>query len=1343
MVTIDGSHELSYDGYKLALNGFQNPARDEETEECRKRIGKGIRIKMDDYGNILIKRLCKSGVYIKDWLNPLQPARSTGAGGGVSGSGVSGSGSGGGARPMPSRQQLIKNSQLSPSAIGPIGGVGGGAGGLGEGLSAAGGHALEGHKWANNSAMCDEVVSLGGRLELDKIYALFDMKKFQANLNEELCRPYPSRRKLELQCFSIVGLTRDSDDILNLPCWIMIINIVALEMLYGKFPNFSMDHSHEQLAADTRLHHQQLSHLQHQFNHMHAGPQMSASEARQLETGGYSGNNCSNFHHKPVPSFLSVFNEPNGTAANAAEPNNNNNGQPARQRNKAYNREEDPYSLPANVSSSDVKSSINDYGSLSTKDISSASYLESGNQPARSRLYAGPKDGQPTRRTSAHQLHPQPYPAGQQQQQQASRQRSQLAASNKYQQQAEMARLRSSRSQSNIYGQTAAAGRVPNQRSGALRAERYNNSSSIYSPGHMLMAAGPARDLLPPKLPPRDFVGKKSRSKSLVAPNGPNFASEQEQQNLQIRGGQPPANEETVYSSSPVANKPRTAQPPLPPPPKGSLPAESAAKPARKSKKNRFLESLKAPLELAKSSRSASVMGAPYEAQQNSSSGLEQSSLIESSAKGKMSKASSVVASVASNGHSKASKSGGVFTKSGAKNLRSFLGVGGGKSSNKEPVGAHEFELGDAKRALGQPLKRTSKSGAQITSLASKAKDNGDEADSVVDASEEIDDSQLMATNSNSNSSTASYNDLDIPTPDYGTDENIYSLDNNNSSLMLNSLMMGQQGEQENKGKLKKGSSTTGANGQKVASSNRVRRFSTSQKEDLMVYGNNLSKSNNAHHLEGARRSKDDLYFSGFLAHVPQNIYGHTSSSPNRRLAGSQTRLNSTQQRLNGRSSSTLMQSYANSMANHNNNNDTANNNAANGSLLADEPLLPSLRHGNAGNAAKSNSGNNNNNNNNNGGHGKPRQAHSVKSGNNNEPHTGRYPYRQGRVGAPAGVSAGAREMIYGSAIGLTTATGLRYRSASMQRHYQTSAKSSHYHMPGASSSQQQLYPNGSRHQRSHPGEMHHSLDMIENPYATSGPPDDVPVDYDLDYDDHLGEELDEELHGREQDEEEQEEEEQGPEEGHYGLLGGMLTSRRRLEKKSIVGAAHQQAAPVDSLPNENAYDMGRSSSGIYGNNSSSSSCDYADWHPQVRKVNSSGYLNSIFKTSANQNNALNGLSAQSDLLANSQLTKPLKDNNSSKLNTSVSAYGYTRNSSNNNNKGGNNNNLAAKPSSRQNYSSKAMKSSINQPETNNKNKGKKSNSNCNPRLNALVQESENLVNTTQAYRSYDSSNGK
>jgi hypothetical protein len=68
------------------------------------------------------------------------------------------------------------------------------------------------------------------------ILQLFDMKKFQQNVNRELRRAYPDRRRLECQCLSAVAFVKSEPDLLDCPIWVLIINVVAMDMLKSKLP---------------------------------------------------------------------------------------------------------------------------------------------------------------------------------------------------------------------------------------------------------------------------------------------------------------------------------------------------------------------------------------------------------------------------------------------------------------------------------------------------------------------------------------------------------------------------------------------------------------------------------------------------------------------------------------------------------------------------------------------------------------------------------------------------------------------------------------------------------------------------------------------------------------------------------------------------------------------------------------------------------------------------------------------------------------------------------------------------------------------------------------------------
>lgn len=118
---------------------------------------------MDDDGNILIKRIAKSNVYIKGWQ-------------------------------------------------------------------------AEGNGAEQSTSVSNEIIRNNGLLEFNKAVRLFDMKKFQQNMSRELRRSYPDRRKLENQCICCISFVKDANDMLDLPVWVMVINIVAMDMLKSKMP---------------------------------------------------------------------------------------------------------------------------------------------------------------------------------------------------------------------------------------------------------------------------------------------------------------------------------------------------------------------------------------------------------------------------------------------------------------------------------------------------------------------------------------------------------------------------------------------------------------------------------------------------------------------------------------------------------------------------------------------------------------------------------------------------------------------------------------------------------------------------------------------------------------------------------------------------------------------------------------------------------------------------------------------------------------------------------------------------------------------------------------------------
>lgn len=89
----------------------------------------------------------------------------------------------------------------------------------------------------DENAIGNEILKLpGNALEPEKPVKLFDMRKFQSNVNRELRRAYPDRRRLECQCLSAIAFVKSEQELLECPIWVLIINVVAMDMLKSKLP---------------------------------------------------------------------------------------------------------------------------------------------------------------------------------------------------------------------------------------------------------------------------------------------------------------------------------------------------------------------------------------------------------------------------------------------------------------------------------------------------------------------------------------------------------------------------------------------------------------------------------------------------------------------------------------------------------------------------------------------------------------------------------------------------------------------------------------------------------------------------------------------------------------------------------------------------------------------------------------------------------------------------------------------------------------------------------------------------------------------------------------------------
>lgn len=87
------------------------------------------------------------------------------------------------------------------------------------------------HLSQSNSNLVPSNFSSSSALELNRPMKIFDMNEFKLLLERESRRPTPNRRFIQSQCISVISFVVDDRKMLNLPSWIMIINIVAIDLL--------------------------------------------------------------------------------------------------------------------------------------------------------------------------------------------------------------------------------------------------------------------------------------------------------------------------------------------------------------------------------------------------------------------------------------------------------------------------------------------------------------------------------------------------------------------------------------------------------------------------------------------------------------------------------------------------------------------------------------------------------------------------------------------------------------------------------------------------------------------------------------------------------------------------------------------------------------------------------------------------------------------------------------------------------------------------------------------------------------------------------------------------------
>lgn len=206
VLTIDGSTN-GLDGFRIGLSGIDNSYRGLDSIACLRSIGQGIKLKIDSQGNILMRKIGPSNgskttfdqcsVWVKDW---------------------------------PSVSSLTANN-LSSSDL--------------SSASSSGASSSNLNKENNNNWHMREIE------ETDVSYKIFDMNKFRLQLERRrnLTNGNPNLSMDWRQCVSIISFVRTrhlqnqsfantdatskspQKTILRDPCWLMLINIIAIDML--------------------------------------------------------------------------------------------------------------------------------------------------------------------------------------------------------------------------------------------------------------------------------------------------------------------------------------------------------------------------------------------------------------------------------------------------------------------------------------------------------------------------------------------------------------------------------------------------------------------------------------------------------------------------------------------------------------------------------------------------------------------------------------------------------------------------------------------------------------------------------------------------------------------------------------------------------------------------------------------------------------------------------------------------------------------------------------------------------------------------------------------------------
>ncbi|VDM38231.1 unnamed protein product [Toxocara canis] len=188
-IIVDGGAE-EFDGQTLGFNQFNNPFRDDYTDELRCKIGDGVIIKMDNQGNIKAMARGSTPIIVQGTAEPELNCISE----------------------RLTRDQGRLKTRREQAAGAP-----------------------------------DE----------ERIAKIFDMRRFKSAIVREMGKSNPNGRELLMKTCVRIALVKDGgSDPMKTPCWFMIINLVALDMLSTKVPralNFLARCAHTDLSGRQRL----------------------------------------------------------------------------------------------------------------------------------------------------------------------------------------------------------------------------------------------------------------------------------------------------------------------------------------------------------------------------------------------------------------------------------------------------------------------------------------------------------------------------------------------------------------------------------------------------------------------------------------------------------------------------------------------------------------------------------------------------------------------------------------------------------------------------------------------------------------------------------------------------------------------------------------------------------------------------------------------------------------------------------------------------------------------------------------------------------------------------------